>query len=464
MPKKPLVLAANSPLAKPFFPPVFAAARYDKGMVASSMIRAARIAMALAALLACHGAAGAPLRAGEPITLQLRSGGLVHGELVAEATKEKSLWVLKVADGTKVAIDAGHVIGVKRDSDLEAYRAQSASLSDDAEGHYQLARWCLSNRLDPLGRMHLRRAISINPDHAEARAILGYVKPRGSKQWILLQQLQAQRGLVYHGREWTLPEAAEIEDAKERSEATQREQEKRFRRMVKSVREQNKYAEQSLSDLKGMNHPSLAGVISKELREGNHSQDLREIFVGLLRSMDSAVAMDGLIAIALHDQNGTIRDMAIDAIDGNPTARIRAVTTCIFLLKDKDNRTVNAAASLLEELPEELALFPIVDALNTDHSFTQNSPGMQAGTGGVAPNSGQGGTGGTTGGSFTMGGGGPKTITRSFRNQASHLALQSVLDTMGDQSGNDFGYDENAWLEYLAQQLGGYQGELFRDP
>jgi hypothetical protein len=53
----------------------------------------------------------------------------------------------------------------------EIYEERARDLRDaDADGHLQLARWCLQNKLQKEALVEFKKIIALNPDQEEARA------------------------------------------------------------------------------------------------------------------------------------------------------------------------------------------------------------------------------------------------------------------------------------------------------
>ncbi|MDR3622744.1 MAG: polymorphic toxin-type HINT domain-containing protein [Paludisphaera borealis] len=67
-------------------------------------------------------------------------------------------------------------------SDLIAYEAAKASAGRDADAHVALALWCEAHGMPAEKATHLARAVLIDPSHAKARGLLGYVKHEG--KWL----------------------------------------------------------------------------------------------------------------------------------------------------------------------------------------------------------------------------------------------------------------------------------------
>ena len=74
--------------------------------------------------------------------------------------------------------------------DVKAELAEKKAALDpkDAQGHYELALWCEANGLKTDYRRLLRTVIKVDPDHAQARELLGYQKYNG--EWMLEREIE----------------------------------------------------------------------------------------------------------------------------------------------------------------------------------------------------------------------------------------------------------------------------------
>ncbi|APW59069.1 polymorphic toxin-type HINT domain-containing protein [Paludisphaera borealis] len=66
--------------------------------------------------------------------------------------------------------------------DLIAYESAKATAGRDADAHVALALWCEAHGMPAEKATHLARAVLIDPSHAKARGLLGYVKHEG--KWL----------------------------------------------------------------------------------------------------------------------------------------------------------------------------------------------------------------------------------------------------------------------------------------
>lgn len=77
------------------------------------------------------------------------------------------------------------------DHRLVRYRARREETPDTTAGQLELADWCAAQRLVDQEQAHLNRVLQLDPDHADARARLGFQQIDG--QWVSAQEIaQAQ--------------------------------------------------------------------------------------------------------------------------------------------------------------------------------------------------------------------------------------------------------------------------------
>ncbi|MFH1679333.1 MAG: hypothetical protein ABIH26_01670, partial [Candidatus Eisenbacteria bacterium] len=73
----------------------------------------------------------------------------------------------------------------------------------DAAALYRLSEWCAEKRLAVDRILLLAEVIAADPDHAEARALLGYTNHEG--RWLTEDELDEAKGLVRYGSSWLPP-------------------------------------------------------------------------------------------------------------------------------------------------------------------------------------------------------------------------------------------------------------------
>ena len=83
----------------------------------------------------------------------------------------------------------------------DAYREQLAKAAPkDAAGHLAMADWARDHGLPSFERQHLKAVVGLEPDHAAARARLGFV--RYEDRWLTDEEYHLARGFVRVGGEW----------------------------------------------------------------------------------------------------------------------------------------------------------------------------------------------------------------------------------------------------------------------
>ncbi|HLG41865.1 MAG TPA: hypothetical protein VI643_00770, partial [Planctomycetota bacterium] len=112
----------------------------------------------------------------------------------------------------------------------EIFDQRKAELKEgDAVGRAELARWCGREKLKAEAAETWRAVIAIDPEHAEARKALGYLKLEDGR-WATEDEIMAAKGLVKFEGRWMSPaerdaaaaKAAEAERAKEARQRARR--------------------------------------------------------------------------------------------------------------------------------------------------------------------------------------------------------------------------------------------------
>lgn len=165
-----------------------------------------RSSLVLAFLIA---ASAASARADEVL---LTNGGKLEGK----ARRDGDRVVIETSGGS-VALDAKEVKSITvAPTKEDAYRERlAAAPPKDAKGHLAMADWCKGEGLTTLEKKHLQAILDADPDHAAARARLGFVRHDG--QWMTDDEYHRARGFVKVKGEWVSQEEIERREAERRS-------------------------------------------------------------------------------------------------------------------------------------------------------------------------------------------------------------------------------------------------------
>ena len=378
-------------------------------------------------------------------TVELSGGGHLTGEV----SRKPDSVIVRVDDEIQVALPASRVRRVVDSDQLATYRQRVALAGDDAELQYQLAIWCVTSSNVPGDSRHykvhhLRRAIALDPEHAKARAGLGFKKQNG--KWVQTSDLMRGRGMISNAGRWELPESVAIEDYQDVSNVNAKKWIKEVKRLVMSVQKNTKKSPEALATLLAIDDPLASGAIAEQFDDsrerGNQSREMRLMWVKLLGKFRDSVSVQTLVKAGLVEDDEVIREAAFEQLLKYGAGS--AVATYVPYLQQNDNHLVNRAARALSWFPDpELALV-YVDALVTSHKSEQApSSAINAGFGDVG------------GGLQT---GGTKRVYVQQRNNPAVLALLREIEPEVD-----YGYDDQAWREHFASKRASFSGDLRRD-
>jgi hypothetical protein len=392
-------------------------------------------------------------------TVEISGGGQLSGQV----QRKSGATIVTVDDEVQVAFRDSRVSRAIDDSELQRYHQMVAKVgNDDAEQQYRLGLWC-SAKTDGVRNVpgdsesfklyHMERAIAIDPDHANARAQLGYKKHEG--KWILTTDLMRDRGMIRTANGWEIPELAAMEESTDSNNLDAKKWNKEVARLTKSVlaaRDEAKAAE-AMNALKAITDPLAASAVASQLSRSRENREqtqaMRLMWVKLLGSFRNSTSVQALVLAGIAENDEAVRDAALMELVQYGSGS--AVATYLPMLRPPtDNATINRAARALTYFPDRELALTYVEALVTTH-VTVEAPkaGMNLGFGGPG--------GGDGGGGIAMGGK-PKQVEHSMNNPA----VLTLVKTIEPEA--DYGFDELAWRQHFAKNRSKFAGDLRRDP
>ncbi len=134
----------------------------------------------------------------------LRNGSRFEGKV-----KENGDQVVVVMDFGEIAFNRSDVVKIiPGKSSIQEFDSKVTELkSDEIEGRLKLAMWAKNRDLNNRAKALLEEILVINPDHAGARAELGYTKVEG--RWLTADEAKAAQGLVKFRGAWVKQSEAE---------------------------------------------------------------------------------------------------------------------------------------------------------------------------------------------------------------------------------------------------------------
>ena len=404
--------------------------------------RASRCTAAIGSLLVAASWIGGIARGD---VFELANGGHVEGRLVESADGNEKNVVIELAAGGRMAIPRSQIARVDTISADEAeYENRARSAPDTAEAHWDLAQWCSERKMRNQARLHLERILELDPNHEQARGLLGYRKKDG--QWMTRDDVMDGRGLVmYEGRFVTRQHVELLERDKEKrgSQADWAKRLERLRRWLVGRRQDR--ADEALTEINSIGDP-LAAEAVVGLLEREDDPELKRLWMEVASRLDHQAAVDALVNLSLLDEDPEIRHQSLEYLINS--GRRGLVRPYIRGLKGKDNVIVNRAGAALGEIGDIDAIGPLIDALVTKHKYkiAEGNPDQHSYT--FTPQG---------GGGMSFGGGGPKIITRSLRNPDVLGALVTLA------GGASFDYDQEQWRRWLAAQAKQQMVDVRRD-
>lgn len=378
--------------------------------------------------------------------IELASGGRLDGKVV-ESDDDKSQFTIDLATGGRLTIARSQVARIDTTSDSEAeYEKLAHASPDTVDAHAKMAEWCRQHKMTTDYQKHMERILELDPNHAEARAALGFRQKDG--QWLNRDDVMASRGLVMFEGRYVTPQHVELLKRQKDSKDTQSDWKNRIEQLRRALtgRRQDR-ASQAQAELRAITDPAAADAVVNLLQRENDST-LKRFWIEIASHLDNHVAIEALVDLSLHDADEDIRDICLDTLvksgrNGLSTPYIRA-------LSNKDNEIINRAGAALGRIRDRDSIGPLIDALITKHRVKvgpNKNPDQHAYTFEKDSNA----------FSFGGGGGAPQVVTQSFRNRA---VLDALLAFSG---GTNFDYDQEQWRGWLAAQSKATAVDIRRD-
>jgi hypothetical protein len=250
--------------------------------------------------------------------------------------------VVTLKKGMEVLLEPEEVERVVPGESLrDAFEHKRADLvPGDPEPRYVLAQWCKENGLAGEARALLEEVIRLDPDHAQARRDLGYVRDGG--QWVLEEELRRRLGFEKVDGRWV--PAADARRQKRTSEVR--------KLLVKiafdlpRVGPKNVEAHASLEALARDPEPALVAPLVEE-RLVEHDPEVRRAFVELLGKLRQKSSAPKLVGLVFDDSSGDVVAAAGSAVwaTGDIPSRTALVQNLFHKRLEVRNRAADALAA-----------------------------------------------------------------------------------------------------------------------
>ena len=364
-------------------------------------------------------------------TFLLKTGGRIQGEWINRGESPRTTYLLRTAAGGEIAFQSDQVEKVVEQSEDELlYEKMKPGSPDTVAGHEKLAAWCLERNLLPQRQTHLQRILQLDPDHAAARAALGYFKSQG--EWVTREELMSSKGMIKsHGR-WQTPQEIQLAEEERRADLAVREWQARMKRW-RAVLNTDK-AKTAVQEIKAITDPMAVPALAAYLQQ-DEPRALKLLMIETLGRIHTPPALKALVMSSIQDPDQEVRYSCLDAILKMKNAG-DALNFYLLALHSKDNVEVNRAAQCLRALGDPAAIEPLFDALITQHKFKVVSApaGQTTSSFGTGPGG---------GGGMTFGSKGPQIFVKDLRNADVLVALVHL-------TGQNHSYEVADWKRWYA--------------
>lgn len=250
-----------------------------------------RLAFSIVLVAALASAAGADV-------VRLKDGSVLEGTVLERDGKV----VVVIKKGVEVEVDPAQVVSIERSPALrdELERRRKELVPGDPDVLHELAQWCKRVGLASERREILEAVLRLAPDHAQARADLGFVKDGG--KWIQESELRRKLGYERVQGRWIPAD-----------EARRLRRQEELRKLLLAASFKLKKADLAAgvrAELDALKDPpDLLGPLLEE-RLDDHDASVRRTFVELIAKLKRKESAPALLRTALQDDDASVRAAA----------------------------------------------------------------------------------------------------------------------------------------------------------
>ena len=388
-----------------------------------------------AAVVVCAGvfaACGFALPARADV-FELQNGGEVRGKWLNGESRPTKVYEVELENGGKISLPASQVKNVVRQRPLEIeYEARAATTPDTVEDQWQLAEWCRLNALSTQRQWHLRHIVELDPDHAVARAALGFNRVNG--KWTTPAEWREENGYTLYQGKWRSAQEIELLEEHRRQDLAEKEWTVRLRRWRDGLATAK--AQEFTEKIAAVRAPEAVPGLT-ELLVRDRTREGKKLYLDTLAKIDSQGALTVLVKTSLDDPDEEVFYMCVDHLLQSKYPKL--ANAYIMVLKGSNNVQVNRSAYVLGRLGDRSAIEPLIEALTTTHKITIMPTGS-ASPDAISTTFSNDGTAGVTAGN---------RVRTEYRTVPNPNVL-SALSRLGE--GANFAYDKAAWRRWFASQ------------
>ena len=394
----------------------------------------------------------------------LKNGGQVRGRLQTSA--DAPVVVIETLLGGTVAIDQSSIENLEQRSLLvERYESRARAVEDTVEARWKLAEWCKMNGLPSQREEQLLLLLDLDPDHEDARRILGHVIHRG--KWVTRDEWMTDRGYVKHNGKYVTRQERDLLVKSEAERAAETAWYPNIRLWFKWATGRNpERASAGLAKLDELDDPDAVPALVNFLGDHRDTQ-VRLLCVRLLGRLPGPKPVEPLVKKSLRDNEKDVRIAARNAI-GRSQYEL-ALQHYVPELQNESNTVVQRAAVAIRDIGDMTVVPYLIPALVTSHRWKVEVPAAPSvaigrtldGQFGLGQSSwlppeveGLARTGQLPYGAVVVPNGLEPRITRTVTIKGD-VKNSAVLEALKKITGQDFGYNKRAWETWWQTQAAG---------
>jgi hypothetical protein len=360
----------------------------------------------------------------------LKDGGKIEGELLNPGEVPRKTYQIKTNSGAVIAIEPKYIERKRKDEKevLVEYKSFAPFLENTLENHLKTAEWCRTNQLRDYSDIHLKQVLELDPNHAEARRLLGYRK-LDDGTWMTETETRNRKGYVLHKGSWRTQQQIDVETKFEEAKKISLQWEERVKKIVKFLPAD----QQARSTLLAINDSAATAALYKAL-SAEKNPDVQILLIQTLGNIGTFSPLQCVANWAMRPQeNSEVRRTCYEVLKKHPEARQALVNFFTgFLTPQFDDVQIRLAAQAIGELGGKSAVPQLIDMLSIIRKRQRTIQGSGVPVG--AANGGMGMASGT------------KTIT--YNDESNN---REVLNALVRLTGTNFQYDETSWKNWLIQ-------------
>ncbi len=399
--------------------------------------------------------------------IMLRGGGQVQGKVVADAKDNDRVQVWLPRGKKPLSFHKQQILEViPQASPLDGYVLKRDKAAGTAQAQYDLGAWCDQNKLSDLARLHYEEAVHVDKSFGPAQVKLGRVFHDGA--WLTKDELSAVQGLVKYKGRWITSDEKAKHDVADKSTAAQASWLSRIKMLRQAVvngpADRRREAE---SQLMSIRDADAVGPLVRVF--GNDDRPQRMLLAHVLATISGPVATAALVKQLLVEGDNDVRALVLEKLRERDEPGI--VPRLIQALRANDLNVINRAAWALGNLNAVEAVPKLIPVLvSTDTQLVMVSPDEGAAPStpmvpvGISKN-GQNvavmngpvvGPGVAAYGATVVPYGAFANSLQGPRPPEPAVAVYAyknveVLNALAKLTGQDFGFDAEAWLNWLSR-------------